>query len=142
MIVLVILALSADQILKHWARTVLAPLGSIDIIKDFFKLTYVENRGGAFGIMQGKTFVFVTAVFLVIAFMYSQRELIKNDNIIRISCIFLLTGAVANLTDRLLFGFVTDMFDFYGIWKFVFNLADIYVVVSTFLIAYRIIKTE
>lgn len=119
-----------DQITKYWARTYLAEAGSIGVIDGFLHLTYVENRGAAFGMFQGGSYIFaVTSVVIVVGlFVY-----LKKTNAAKVQYYIasvITAGAIGNLIDRLSFGFVTDMIDFRGIWQWVFNVADIYVVLG------------
>ncbi len=58
--------LGLDQASKFWAREVLQTKGSISILGEFFRLTYVENRGAAFGLLQGQSVLFVIATFIAI----------------------------------------------------------------------------
>lgn len=139
--------LALDQASKHWAREILQPKGSISIIGDFLHLTYVENRGAAFGILQGQAFFFGVATVVAIVLLLSYYRKQKNKNakqllFLRIIITGILAGAFGNLIDRLWLGFVTDMIDVKGIWTFVFNVADIYVVCGTFLLAFYILKYD
>ena len=136
-----------DQISKYWARNFLQARGSISVIGDFFHLTYVENRGAAFGLLQGKSFIFVVATFFAIAMLslYYYRQRKKGASRLKLLLFILLAifaGAIGNLTDRILLGYVTDMIDVRGVWSFVFNLADIYVVCGTILLCYYILRFD
>lgn len=144
-IVVIIGLLAIDQISKFWARNSLANIGSIPIINNFLHLTYVENRGAAFGMLHGKILLFLLATIIAIIFLVkyaiSQKE---NDRakILYIIVTFIIAGAIGNLIDRAVFGFVTDMIDFRGIWVFVFNIADCYVVCGTMALMYYIFRFD
>lgn len=121
-----------DQITKYYTRLHLKG-ETVVVIENFFQFTYVENRGAAFGLMQGMQFVFaILSIFIIIALIFFYREQKKKNlnglGMLSWILIFVISGAIGNLIDRLLFGFVTDMIDVSGIWKFVFNVADMYVV--------------
>ncbi len=128
-----------DQAAKYFAITVLKPLGSINIIEGFFSLTYVENRGAAFGIMQGGKWIFIiltVAVCIACVIYYSKLAAENRLMIVRAAIILVCSGAVGNMIDRLFRGYVVDMLDFniFGYNFPVFNFADICVCVGAFLL--------
>ena len=127
--------IALDQITKYAVRIRLKPVYNIDIIPGWFSLTYVENRGAAFGILKEKKIFLVglTALVIIVMILY----IIKNKNLgmkYRMALLFIISGAIGNLIDRVAKSFVTDMFHFYVGNRFdfpVFNLADVYVVCGT-----------
>ncbi len=128
-----------DQLTKHIAAARLMPVGNIDIIDNFFSLTYVENKGAAFGFLQGAKWLFiiltiVVCILCIIYFVRLKRE--NRDRVIRLALIFICAGAIGNLIDRILRGYVVDMLNFYilGYDYPVFNFADICVCVGAFLL--------
>lgn len=138
MISAVILA-AVDQFSKYLALTRLKPIGNTTIIEGVFDLTFVENRGAAFGILHGQRwlFVIITIVVTIGVIIYLKR-LEKTDrayNFLRLSLVLILAGAWGNAIDRLLRGYVVDYFEFTFINYPVFNIADIYVVLGTALLA-------
>lgn len=142
-----IFLLALDQLTKYWARGYLRGVGSIPVFGDFLHLTYVENRGAAFGILQGRSLFFVIVTFAAIALLitYYRKQKTKNPNqlkLIKFITTVIIAGAVGNLIDRVFLGFVTDMIDVKGIWSFVFNIADIYVVCGTILLCFYVIKFD
>ncbi|MDU7966485.1 MAG: signal peptidase II [Paeniclostridium sordellii] len=141
--ILIIIGLIAiDQISKYVAVNYLANIGSIPIIKNIFHLTYVENRGAAFGMFQNNQIIFI--VVAIAACVFGLYYLYKKDlNILGKSAIILIiSGALGNLIDRIRLGFVVDYFDFRVIWDYVFNVADVFVVVGTILLCVYIIFFE
>lgn len=144
-ILIAILLLSIDQASKLWARNSLADIGSIPIIKNFLHLTYVENRGAAFGMLHGKIILFliatIIAILLLIKYAHSQKQN-KHSKYLNIIVAFIIAGAMGNLIDRAFLGFVTDMIDFRGIWVFVFNIADCYVVCGTIALMYYMFRFD
>lgn len=141
--ILIIIGLIAiDQISKYLAVNYLANIGSIPIIKNVFHLTYVENRGAAFGMFQNNQIIFI--VVAIAACVFGLYYLCKKDlNILGKSAIILIiSGALGNLIDRIRLGFVVDYFDFRVIWDYVFNVADVFVVVGTILLCVYIIFFE
>jgi len=119
-----------DQWTKHLTVANLLEGQSFPLIFDFFHLTYVKNRGVAFGMFQGKIPVIsVVTVLAIIGISWYLVKSIKNkkNKLENIAYAFILSGAIGNMIDRLTRGFVVDMMDFRGIWSYVFNLADVWI---------------
>ena len=132
-----------DQAIKWISRTKLTKFESYPVIDGFFHFTYVENRGAAFGMLQNKTWFFVLITFVVVGYMIYFTKKNKNiDKKLTFVLSIISAGAIGNLIDRIWLGFVVDMFDFRGIWQFVFNFADICVVVGGILLIFLIIKDK
>lgn len=141
--ILIILSLiGIDQFSKYLALNYLKGVSSIPIINDVFHLTYVENRGAAFGLFQNNQIIFV--IVAMIACIVGLYYLYKKDlNLLaKSSIILLISGAIGNMIDRVRLGFVVDYFDFRIIWEYVFNVADIFVVVGTILLCIYILFFE
>ena len=68
----------------------------------------------------------------------------KTKRMLPVRCcvLFIITGAIGNLIDRVRLGFVVDYFDFRFIWEYVFNIADVYVVIGTILLCIYILFIE
>ena len=103
---------------------------TIPVINNFFHITYVQNRGIAFGIFQGKVDVISIATIAAILgiIIYFLKNVKKSNLFERMAYVFIISGAIGNMIDRLLRGYVVDMIDFRGIWSFVFNIADVYLI--------------
>ena len=135
-IILFVMLLVLDQFTKYIVEQSFYLSESIPIIDEVFNFTYVENRGIAFGLFQGRLSIIsiLTVVAIVAIFIY----VLRNKKTLSISEHFgytlILSGAVGNMIDRLFRGFVVDMLDFRGIWSFVFNLADVWINVGVFLL--------
>ena len=125
-----------DQITKIWAERALAG-GPVDIIRGVFQLRYLENRGAAFGILQNQRWFFLvlTAVFLAAALFFLIR-IPKTQRYlpIRFVCVLMTAGAIGNLIDRVKLEYVRDFLYFQLIDFPIFNVADIYVTISAFLL--------
>ncbi len=136
-----IIALSvviADRITKLICKENLQPLGSVPIIKGVFHLTYVENTGAAFGMLQGRNWLFIPAIILVlVVLVYLLTKLKTGSRLMKVSLALIMGGAVGNLIDRVWLGYVIDFFDF-RIWP-VFNVADSSIVVGAILLGYLVI---
>jgi signal peptidase II len=135
--IVLILLVGLDQVTKYLAIVYLKSDGPIPIIKNVFELSYVENRGAAFGIMQNKGLFFVITTFIILAFiLYYYRKIPKGQkyNLLRWTLLVIVAGAIGNLIDRLYLGYVVDFFYFKLINFPVFNVADIYVTVGAILL--------
>lgn len=109
---------------------------SLAIIQDFFHITYVQNRGIAFGIFQGKiNLISVFTVIAIIGIVYYFIKTLKKSNFLeKIAYMLIISGAIGNMIDRIFRGYVVDMVDFRGIWSFVFNMADVYINIGVVMI--------
>ena len=128
------LLIALDQWAKSMAYNTLRVNGPLVLIKGVFELLYSENRGAAFGILQGKQwFFFLVAAAVVIAVLVFVAKLPSGNRYLPlyISMVLLLSGAVGNLIDRAVRGFVVDFFYFSLIDFPIFNVADCYITVST-----------
>lgn len=135
----VVILTALDQYSKFIALTQLKPVGNIKVIDGWFEFTFVENRGAAFGILEGQRWFFVILTIAVtigvIMYLRKMKEKDCAHNILRFSLVLILAGAWGNAIDRILRGYVVDYFEFTFINYPVFNVADIYVVAGTILLA-------
>jgi signal peptidase II len=140
-VILVGTILFIDQITKFLAIRHLAPLYEFGPIRErilingFLRLTFLENDGMAFGLLSGWRWVFIAATVLILAalvYFYIKAPKNRIGKIYQITILVLIGGALGNFVDRLFRdGMVVDfiVFDFF---RFVFNMADVFVVVSVF----------
>ncbi|MCI9174769.1 MAG: signal peptidase II [Lachnospiraceae bacterium] len=122
-----------DQWTKYLASAYLKGGSSVIILKGVFQLHYLENRGAAFGLLQGRKlwFVIITVVMLFLMLLvYYRAPMEKKYRWIRFILALLTAGALGNLLDRLRLDYVVDFFYFELIDFPVFNVADIYVTVG------------
>ena len=135
-IVIVLLIVIADQLTKYLASIHLKQITTKELVKGVFNLTYVENSGAAFGILQNQRWIFIVLTVLIcggiIYFLATQSS---TDLMLRLSLAMILGGAIGNLIDRIRLGYVIDMLHFTLIDFPVFNIADSFVVVGTILLA-------
>lgn len=145
-IISMILLIGVDQLTKYMTVKYLEPVSTIPIIKGFFSFTYVENRGAAFGFLQGAGWLFVViALVLVVAgFIYYKKHLNDSDKLVKISLVLIGSGAIGNVIDRVTRGYVVDMLDFniFGYNFPVFNFADICVCVGAGLLILSLLLTK
>lgn len=123
----------ADQFTKYLAVLKLKDSDAFTIISGVFELRYLENRGAAFGIMQGQKIIFVIltlVVLVLICYCYTRIPGTGRYDLLRIIIILFAAGAVGNFIDRVANSYVVDFFYFSLIDFPIFNVADIYVVVA------------
>lgn len=168
----------ADQITKLYVKGVKIPIlgidvpgmpyqSSISVYGDFFKITFIENPGMAFGLqIGGKLFLSLFTIFatvLLLVFLYKNRN---ESFLLRLALAFILGGAIGNLIDRVFYGKIYDYapifygrvvdflhFDFPNFSIFgkniyswpIFNIADIFVTIGFLMILFgykKIFNTE
>ena len=137
-----ILLILLDQWTKSLAVKYLMNQEPFVIIPKVFQLRYLENRGAAFGMLQGqKTFFMISAAIAILFICYAYFKLPWNKRFhpLRVIGLLIGAGAVGNLIDRVCLGYVVDFFYFELIDFPIFNVADIYVTVATFVLAALII---
>lgn len=101
------------------------------------ELTYVENRGAAFGMMQGKVWLFViitAAVLVMIVWYWRHIPQSRTGNWMKVALVLVMSGAIGNFIDRVCLNYVRDMIYFSLIDFPVFNVADMCVVVGVILL--------
>ena len=132
-VIATLLMIALDQIVKYWAFTSLKLQSSIPLIENVFHLTYVENRGAAFSLFAqlDSRWIFVSlAVGVTIAIFIVLRINYLQTGLGRWSLVLVAAGALGNAIDRVVHGFVVDLFDFRLINFPVFNVADIFICVG------------
>ena len=137
-IILAVILFIIDQATKYIALTKLKPLGSVTFIDGFMDFTFVENRGAAFGILNGRVWlllVIAAVIYIVIIAAMLEMPNTKEYKWLKWSLMLILAGAIGNVADRLFRGYVVDFFEFTFIKWPVFNMADIYVVIGTIVMA-------
>lgn len=121
-----------DQLLKLLVKAELAPIGELPLLDGVFHLTYVENRGMAFGMMQGQKWllIWVTALVLLVLIAGIIMGKIRKPATMFTTAV-IIGGGIGNLIDRVYRGYVVDYIDVRIINFAVFNFADICVTCGT-----------
>lgn len=126
-----------DQWTKHLAVEHLKGQEDIPLIPGALCLHYLENRGAAFGIFQDqRAFLLILTGLILICVCYVLWRLPsdKKYNLLKLLCIMITAGGIGNLIDRVRLNYVVDFIYFSLIDFPVFNVADIYVTASMFLL--------
>lgn len=132
-----------DRITKYLAVSFLKPVDNVNLVPKALSLTYVENKGAAFGIMQNALwfFVIVTVAVLAALTVYVIKKK-PESKLFKWSATLVYAGAVGNLIDRIAYGYVVDMIRVHFFDFPVFNFADCCVVVGALLLGIYILKSE
>lgn len=142
-ILIVILALTIiDQIIKYLVVSNIS-IGSKKIIIDnFLKFIYIRNTGAAFGILSGNIIFLIFITVLLIFYIVNEMKKNINNNLSLLSFSLILSGALGNLIDRVVRGYVVDYISFtlFNREMSVFNLADTYITIGVVLLIYIVIK--
>jgi signal peptidase II len=143
-IIISIIILIIDQISKIIISTFIPLNNSLNVIKNFFKLTYVNNEGAAFSILTNQRILLIMISFLALAFIIKNLKEFKVNPRNNIAFGLLIGGICGNLIDRLFLGYVRDFLDF-KIFNYnfpVFNISDSAIFIGVVLIIIAIIKGE
>ena len=120
-----------DQLTKWLAVTLLQGNPSVPIIPGALQLTYLENPGAAFGMLQNNRWVFLiistVGILAVLAYMLIKRP---SSKLLCLALSFIVGGGIGNMIDRVLLGYVVDFVDFCLINFAIFNVADCFVCVG------------
>ncbi len=141
-IVCVFILTLLDQSVKYLINAKMTLGESIPVINNVFHITYIHNSGAAWGSLKGKRiFLLIITVLILAALIYFYIKMLKADAFkdLRVLVIFIISGALGNMIDRIRLGYVIDMFDFCLINFPVFNVADIYVTCSMIILLILII---
>jgi signal peptidase II len=129
-----------DQISKLIAVKLLAPIGSVPLWEGVLHLTYVENKGAAFGMLADQRWIFMSissvAIIAIALYLYSGR----NESKLYCGALTLIiSGGIGNMIDRIALGYVVDFIDFALIDFAVFNIADSFVCIGAGLLVLALI---
>jgi signal peptidase II len=139
-IVISLMVAAVDQITKYIIKSSIEYGQRIPVIDKFFYITYHENSGAAWGMMQGGRIVFIPiTIVLVVIMLYYLRQ--SKNLIFKTALSIIIGGATGNLIDRIYPGKVPDFLDFhFGSYNFpTFNAADTFIVVGTILLSYYLL---
>ena len=148
--VLVLVVLGLDRWTKWLIHSRLLLNQTILIIYGFFNITYVQNTGVAFGILDAaslplKSAALATLTIAAIAgvIVYSLRTPV-NQRLLQVALSLILAGALGNLYDRIHYGYVIDFIEVYFRnyrWPS-FNIADSAITVGVALLALEIFRKD
>lgn len=123
-----------DQIIKYFVSAYLQPVGSVSVIDNIFSLTYVENKGVAFGMFSDMRWIFValTSILLVIIIFYMFKKRPKGK-FFYVCAALIIGGGIGNLIDRIFYGYVIDYLSL-SFFPPVCNFADYCITAGTIML--------
>ena len=135
-ILISILTLIIDIFTKQIVLNTLIEDQSITIIKDFFSITFAKNTGVAFSFLEGRIPFIIIMTTIVIFFILKYLKTTTINKYESICYGLIIGGAIGNLIDRIIYGYVIDFFDFnlLGYSFPVFNLADTAIVIGVIIL--------
>lgn len=132
-ILIAVISVILDQIVKYLIISKCTLYKKNPVIDGFFNITYVQNRGAAWGILNNNIILLVVITVLALGLICSF--IFKESNIKKLDIVLygmLLGGIIGNFIDRIFRGYVIDFLDFiiFGYDFPVFNIADMLIVIS------------
>lgn len=123
-----------DQVIKYFVSAYLQPVGSVVVIDNLFSLTYVENKGVAFGMFSDMRWVFValTSALLAIIIFYMFKKRPKGK-FFYVCAALIIGGGIGNLIDRIFYGYVIDYLSL-SFFPPVCNFADYCITAGTIML--------
>jgi len=129
---LALIIFGLDWLVKKWVTISLLHAESVDVLP-FFKISHVHNLGGGWSLLADASgwqrwFFIVVAIVAVIGISWRLVKIASSNYWESISLTLIMGGAIGNLYDRFVYGYVIDMLYFYwpGFAGFpVFNVADV-----------------
>ena len=136
-----IIWLLLDQLTKYYVMNHFLLGESLPVIPNVFHLTYIINRGAAFGMLTNQRWFFLAVAFVLIIVYGFYRKRVNNGPVsLRVGTALLISGAIGNGIDRYVLHGVVDFFDF-RIWP-IFNIADIGICVGVVCVIYYLLTSE
>lgn len=126
-----------DQFSKQIVTAYLDLYQKVEVIPSFFNLTYVQNYGAGFSILEGQRFLFLLITIVAIIIFSYMLYKGKNSHIVyKTSLLLILGGTLGNFIDRIVHTYVVDFLDFiiFGYDFPVFNIADSFLTIGVILL--------
>lgn len=136
-IIFTIVFFIVDIVSKLVVSNLMDVYDSVIIIKDFFYITYVRNTGAAWSIFSGETLgIVIVSLMIILGIIYYIFKNNPESKLEKLGYGMILGGAIGNLFDRIIYGYVIDFFDFYifGYDYPIFNLADSFIFVGVIIL--------
>ena len=138
-------AVILDQLSKLWVLRSFELGESREVLSGILNWTYIQNKGAALGMLSEHRWVFMILSAVLIAaillFIVFSKDITRPLVVV---LAMILGGGIGNMIDRFAYGYVIDFIDvkFLPFWKWIFNVADIFVTVGAVLLAAVYILTE
>jgi len=143
-VITLLVVVALDRLSKAWVVENLpfeVPVAVVPGLENFFTLTYIHNRGAAFGMLPqaGDLFALVQMAVVIALFVWYSRLPVEHV-LVRLSIGMVQGGAIGNLIDRLTTGYVVDFIHFH--FFPIFNVADSAVTVGVIILAAYLLFAE
>ena len=125
--ILAVILTVIDQLSKEWIVNVAGGIEGkgMDVIKGFVRFTYLKNDGASMGLFGGQRYLLIAVTVAVFTFGIWFFIKHKPENTLLLCSVSLVaSGAVGNLIDRVILGYVRDFIDLEFINFYIFNFAD------------------
>ena len=148
LIFIILGVVTCDQISKLLVVCFMELNQEIDILPGFFRFKYITNYGMSFGLFdtpEERPIFMIIAPIALIAIAVYLFKFSKDKLPMKIGLALIFGGGISNMIDRtfygevLFHGEVVDMFDFYGIWHAIFNVADAFVCIGAALVVLTLV---
>ena len=140
--IVALLVVILDQAVKYWVTNTLMGYDIVKFIPGVISLVNVPNDGAAFSLLSGGGariyFIIVTVVFCIAVILALATNFISG-RVARWSLVMVAAGGFANCIDRVIYGYVVDMFKVELFNFAIFNVADIFITVFAIVFALAII---
>ncbi|WP_302372129.1 signal peptidase II [Enterococcus asini] len=124
-LIIAALLVVCDQLVKYWVVSNLSLGEAMNVIPNVFSLTYYQNSGAAWSILQGQMWFFAIVTFvavpLCIWLLWKNR---RGSKFYSLALGLVIAGALGNFIDRMRLGYVVDMFQTDFMNFPIFNVAD------------------
>ena len=139
----ILVLIVVDQLVK-WAVVGNIKLGEVKgFIPSILSLTYLQNTGAAFSILENQQWFFalITCIVIGVAVWYLIKN-IQASKWMLTGLILIIAGGLGNFIDRIQQGFVVDMFQLDFVNFAIFNVADMYLTVGVAILLLVMLKEE
>ena len=137
--IIAFLIVLADQASKYLITLQYSMGGQLDLIPGVLRITYATNSGGAFSMFADHTLILAIVSAVVCVIIIVLMIALKKAALAKLALGFILGGAIGNLIDRFVMGYVVDMFEPLFINFAVFNVADIFITIGAVLFVIAVI---
>lgn len=141
-LILVVALVAIDQLVKHWVTATIALGASHVVAPGLLAITNLHNNGAAWSILQGQQWFFaiisVVAILIVVYLMVRWRHQVP----LMVGLALILAGTLGNFIDRLMNGYVVDMFELLFINFPVFNVADSCLTIGVLILIIAILRED
>lgn len=146
-LIITLILVILDQLTKYYAITNLKGKEMVELVPNWLYLTYLENKGAAFGFLNTMPWVFtlLASVFVVAMIVIMLKYRNNFNSFLKLSLAIIIAGALGNLIDRFTHGYVVDFIfsPLNGLYNFpVFNLADVYLTLMAIVLAIYLIFSD